>query len=76
MPREPSHRFSSIGEIFLLTFPFIERNRCSWQKRGLAPAEGPRLGFRLFSDHEGGVYNLGLAERLSFTNLFRLWGLK
>jgi hypothetical protein len=22
------------------------------------------------------VYNLGLAERLSFTNLFRLWGLK
>jgi hypothetical protein len=24
MPREPSHGFSSIGEIFLLTFPFIE----------------------------------------------------
>ena len=25
MPREPSHGFSSIGEIFLLTFPFIEQ---------------------------------------------------
>ena len=24
MPREPSHGFSSIGEIFLLTFPFID----------------------------------------------------
>ena len=29
MPREPSHGFSSIGEIFLLTFPFIEAFKTS-----------------------------------------------
>jgi hypothetical protein len=55
MPREPSHGFSSTGEIFLLTFPFIERVSCSGQRRGLAPAEGPGARFRLLSDHEAGV---------------------
>ena len=47
MPREPSHGFSSIGEIFLLTFPFIELLRRAAPPRAdevtcqLSTADGP-----------------------------------